>query len=54
MWVVASEKRYGFVGDDGGALQAWLLARCHLMQVTQRVRLDDRLYRVDLFHCEDR
>jgi hypothetical protein len=54
LWVVASEKRYGLVGDDGGALQAWLLARCHLVQVTQRPRLDDRLYRVDLFHCEDR
>jgi hypothetical protein len=54
IWVVASEKRYGFVGDDGGALQAWLLARCHLIQVTQRARLDDRLYRVDLFHCEAR
>jgi hypothetical protein len=53
LWVVASEKRYGLVGDDGGALQAWLLARCHLELVTQRPRLDDRLYRVDLFHCED-
>jgi hypothetical protein len=53
LWVVASEKRYGLVGDDGGALQAWLLARCHLELVTERPRLDDRLYRVDLFHCED-
>lgn len=53
LWVVASEKRYGLVGDDGGALEAWLLARCHLELVTQRPRLDDRLYRVDLFHCQD-
>jgi hypothetical protein len=51
IWVVASEKRYGLVGDDGGALAAWLLGRCRLVLVTQRPRFDDRLYRVNLFRC---
>jgi Dolichyl-phosphate-mannose-protein mannosyltransferase len=51
VWVLASEKRYGLVGDDAGALSAWLNRRCRLVQATERPRIDDRVYRVDLFHC---
>jgi Dolichyl-phosphate-mannose-protein mannosyltransferase len=50
-WVVASEKRYGLVGDDAGALSAWLNARCRIAQTTERPRIDDRIYRVVLFRC---
>lgn len=51
VWIVTSVKRYGIVGDDTGAMQAWLSNHCRSVDTYQRPRLDYRLYRVDLWRC---
>lgn len=51
VWVVTSVKRYGIVGDDTGAMAAWLSGHCRAVDSYQRPRLDYRIYRVDLWRC---
>ena len=51
LWVVTSVKRYGLVGDDSGAVAAWLDRRCVLAHRHEGARWDYRLYRVDLHRC---
>lgn len=53
-WVVASENRGGLVGDNGGAVQAWLDNNCRRRLITQRTRLDYRQYRVVSHECNVR
>ncbi len=50
-WVVASEKRQGMVGDDGGRTSTWLDRNCHRSLTTTGRRLDFRYFRVVLFAC---
>jgi hypothetical protein len=51
MWAVVSNKRYGIVGDDG-SIATWLNGKCRLTGAYQRPRLDYRMYRVELWHCQ--
>ena len=51
LWVVASVKRYGIVGDDTGGMAHWLTDHCSQVDEYQRPRLDYRIYRVDLWRC---
>ena len=50
LWVVASVRRFGMVGDAGAAMR-WLDRRCTLAHAHERPRWDFRRYRVELYRC---
>ena len=53
LWAVISVKRYGIVGDDTGEMAGWLRNNCRQKFDYQRPRLDNRIYRVELWRCTE-
>jgi hypothetical protein len=53
MWVVASHTRHATMADADGRLVPWLQDHCRLRLVHERLRLDYRRYRVELWRCGD-
>ena len=51
LWVILSVREYGLVGDDTGQGSAWLATHCRPVLTHQGVRLDSRVYRVELERC---
>lgn len=51
MWVVASLSRHGVMADGDGQLLPWLRDNCRLRDAHERLRLDYRRYRVELWRC---
>jgi hypothetical protein len=51
LWLVASIRRHGLVGDDAGAGAAWIREHCTLARAHDAPRWDYRVYRVELHRC---
>lgn len=51
LWVVASRRREGILGDSRNRFATWLTDRCRLEGAWGRPRFDYRLYRVELYLC---
>jgi hypothetical protein len=50
-WVVASERRKGFIGDADGRKQQWLARHCTEALATRKLRLDFEQYVTLLWEC---
>jgi hypothetical protein len=50
-WVIASQRRMGMVGDNGGAKQQWLARHCDRVLTTRKPRFDYEQYVTMLWDC---
>lgn len=52
-WVVASQRRQGFIGDTDGGKQQWLARHCNRVLTTGKPRFDFEQYITILWECRD-
>jgi hypothetical protein len=50
-WVIASQRRLGIIGDNGGAKQHWLAKHCDRVLTTRAPRFDYEQYVTMLWDC---
>jgi hypothetical protein len=52
-WVIASQRRQGFIGDADGRKQQWLARHCAQVLTTGQPRYDFEQYITILWECRD-
>jgi hypothetical protein len=52
-WVIASQRRQGFIGDADGSKQQWLARHCNRVLTTGKPRYDFEQYVTILWECRD-